>query len=57
MINKSNVESLKAEISAISNMEDAAIIFDLFGNTAYRFEYVDGSLVLPIRVGGGDIIF
>jgi hypothetical protein len=53
MINESNVESLKSEISAISNMKDAAIIFDLFGNTAYRFEHVDGSLVLPIRVGGG----
>jgi hypothetical protein len=53
MINESNVESLKSEISAIANMEDAAIIFDLFGNTAYRFEHVDGSLVLPIRVGGG----
>jgi hypothetical protein len=24
-----------------------------FGNTAYRFEHVDGSLVLPIKVGGG----
>jgi hypothetical protein len=53
MINESNVESLKSELSAISNMEDAAIIFDLFGNTAYRFEHVDGSLVLPIKVGGG----
>jgi hypothetical protein len=34
-------------------MEDAAIIFDLFGNSAYRFRHVDGSLVLPFRVGGG----
>ncbi len=51
--NESNVESLKSELSAISNMEDAAIIFDLFGNTTYRFEHVDGSLVLPIKVGGG----
>jgi hypothetical protein len=53
MITESNVESLKSEISALSTMEDVAIIFDLFGNTAYRFKHVDGSLVLPFRVGGG----
>jgi hypothetical protein len=53
MITESNVESLKSEISALSSMEDVAIIFDLFGNTAYRFRHVDGSLVLPFRVGGG----
>jgi hypothetical protein len=34
-------------------MEDVAIIFDLFGNSAYRFRHVDGSLVLPFRGGGG----
>ncbi len=28
------------------------MIFDLFGNSAYRFQHVDGSLVLPFRVGG-----
>jgi hypothetical protein len=53
MITESSVESLKSEISALSSMEDVAIIFDLFGNTAYRFKHVDGSLVLPFRVGGG----
>jgi hypothetical protein len=52
MITESNVESLKSEISALLSMEDVAIIFDLFGNTAYRFKHVDGSLVLPFRVGG-----
>jgi hypothetical protein len=55
MITDANVESLRNEISAFSNMEDAAIIFDLFGNSSYRFQHVDGTLVLPIRVGGGTI--
>jgi hypothetical protein len=53
MITESNVESLKSELSALSTMEDVAIIFDLFGNTAYGFRHVDGSLVIPFRVGGG----
>jgi hypothetical protein len=53
MITEANVEALRNEISALSNMEDAAIIFDLFGNSSYRFQHVDGTLVLPIRVGGG----
>ncbi len=53
MITEANVEALPNEISALSNMEDAAIIFDLFGNSSYRFQHVDGTLVLLIRVGGG----
>ncbi len=53
MITESNVELLKKELMSLSNLEDAAIIFDLFGNSAYRFRHVDGSLVLPFRVGGG----
>jgi glycerol uptake facilitator-like aquaporin len=52
MITESNIESLKSELSALSTTEDVAIIFDLFGNTAYRFRHVDGSLVLPFCVGG-----
>jgi hypothetical protein len=53
MVTEANVESLKSELVALSSMEDVAIIFDLFGNTSYRFQHVDGSLVLPFRVGGG----
>jgi hypothetical protein len=53
MITESNVELQKKELMSLSNLEDAAIIFDLFGNSAYRFRHVDGSLVLPFRVGGG----
>jgi hypothetical protein len=55
MINESNVESLKSELSAISNMEDAAIIFDLFGNTAYR--NMTTAPWYSLSRWGGDIIF
>jgi hypothetical protein len=34
-------------------MEDAAIISDLFGNSSYRFQHVDSTLVLSVHVGGG----
>jgi hypothetical protein len=53
MITDKNLESLKNELSALSHMEDTAVIFDIFGNSAYKFRHVDGTLVLPFRVGGG----
>jgi hypothetical protein len=53
MITEKNLESLKNELSALSHMEDTAVIFDIFGNSAYKFKHVDGTLVLPFRVGGG----
>jgi hypothetical protein len=34
-------------------LEDTAVIFDIFGNSAFKFKHVDGTLVLPFRVGGG----
>jgi hypothetical protein len=55
MITEKNLESLKNELSALSHMEDTAVIFDIFGNSAYKFKHVDGTLVLPFRVGGGTI--
>ncbi len=53
MITEKNLESLTQELSALSNMEDTAVIFDIFGNSAFKFKHVDGTLVLPFRVGGG----
>ncbi len=53
MITDKNLESLRHELSALSHMEDTAVIFDIFGNSAYKFRHVDGTLVLPFRVGGG----
>jgi hypothetical protein len=53
MITEKNLESLTQELSALSNMEDTAVIFDIFGNSAFKFKHVDGTLILPFRVGGG----
>ncbi len=53
MATESNIESLQKELNAFADSEDTAVIFDLFGNSAYKFRHVDGSLVLPFKVGGG----
>jgi hypothetical protein len=53
MVSEKNVESLRSEIAAVVGMEDTAIIFDLFGNSTYKFKHVDGTLVLPMHMGGG----
>jgi len=53
MVTESNIESLQKELNAFADSEDTAVIFDLFGNSAYKFKHVDGSLVLPFKVGGG----
>ncbi len=52
IITESIIACLKNELSSLSDMEDAAVIFDLFGNFACRFRHVDGSLVLRFCVGG-----
>ena len=53
MVTESNIESLQKELNAFADSEDTAVIFDLFGNSAYKFKHVDGTLVLPFKVGGG----
>jgi hypothetical protein len=57
MVTESNIESLQKELNAFADSEDTAVIFDLFGNSAYKFKHVDGSLVLPFKVGGGVSLF
>jgi hypothetical protein len=52
-VNEKNVDDLGKELAALANLEEAAVIFDLFGNSAFKFRHVDGTLVLPFKVGGG----
>jgi hypothetical protein len=49
---RSNIESLRSELAALADLEDCPVVFDVFGNTAFKFKHVDGSLVLPFRFGG-----
>ena len=53
IITEKNVADLITELTPYASMEDTAVIFDLFGNSVYKFKHVDGSLVLPFRVGKG----
>ena len=55
MATPSNIESLRSELAALEDLENCAVVFDVFGNTAFKFKHVDGSLVLPFRVGGGRV--
>jgi hypothetical protein len=52
MATESNIDALQKELNAFADSEDTAVIFDLFGNSAYKFKHVDGTLVLPFKVGG-----
>ncbi len=52
MATPSNIEALRSELSALADLENCAVVFFVFGNTAFKFKHVDGSLVLPFRVGG-----
>ena len=46
--------SINALISTLPHKLEpgSALIFDLFGNFSYRFEQADGSMALPILLGG-----
>jgi hypothetical protein len=53
MATPANIESLRSELAALADLENCAVVFDVFGNSAFKFKHVDSSLVLPFRVGGG----
>ena len=57
MATPANIESLRSELAALADLENCAVVFDVFGNSAFKFKHVDGSLVLPFRVGGGEFHF
>jgi hypothetical protein len=52
-----NIESLKNELNAFIDTENCAVIFDVFGNSAFKFKHVDGTLVLPFRMAEGGYHF
>ena len=45
------IAQLKTELLSLKDT-DIALVFDLFGNYSYRFIQADGSLALPIMMGG-----
>ena len=47
--------AIKKLVEALKGVEggaDTAVVFDVFGNFCYRFIQADGSLALPVMLGG-----
>ena len=42
----------RSEILKVRDGNDVAVILDLFGNSAYRYEQQDGNLALPCKISG-----
>jgi hypothetical protein len=53
MATEAIIKSLRWEHSALASMDNCTVIFDLYGNSSFKFKHVDGSIVLPFRVGKG----
>ena len=52
MPNDSGIEAIAKFLTETASRPDTAIVFDLFGNFAYRFEQSDGNMALPIWLAG-----
>jgi hypothetical protein len=48
-----NVEEMANKLRQLEIDEGTAVVFDLFGNSAYRYESYDGSILTPVKIGGG----
>jgi len=48
-----NVEAMLEKLAQQGLDGKTAIIFDVFGNSTFRFENYDGSIFMPIKIGGG----
>ena len=47
-----NLEALLKDLQRLQKPAGTALVFDLFGNFVYRFRQIDGSMVLPVNIGG-----
>ena len=47
-----DVNRARSDILKVRDGKDVAVILDLFGNTAYRYEQQDGNLALPCKISG-----
>jgi hypothetical protein len=46
-----NIEKMIKKVSTVEENTSNVFVFDLFGNSAYRFEQFDGTQSLPYKVG------
>ena len=47
------VAEMIEKLATVPTGTDTAIIFDVLGNSTFRYESYDGSVLLPTKVGGG----
>jgi hypothetical protein len=52
LASKENVESLSEKLKKMDCNEQSTLVFDLFGNSSFRFEQFDGSLSMPFKQSG-----
>ncbi len=52
LASKENTESLEKKLKEIECNEQSTLVFDLFGNSSFRFEQFDGSLSMPFKQAG-----
>jgi hypothetical protein len=53
MATPAKVEEMAERLKSLDLDGETAIVFDIFGNTTFRFENYDGSIFMPIKIGGG----
>ena len=49
---ESNIVQLHETITSLGNIKGATVVCDFVSNITYRFEQMDGQLLLPIKLGG-----
>ena len=47
-----DVSKARNEMLKVRDAKDVAVVLDLFGNSAYRYEQQDGNLAMPCKVSG-----
>ncbi len=52
LASKENILSLAEKLKSMECSETATLVFDLFGNSSFRFEQFDGSFSMPFKQGG-----
>jgi len=48
-----NVAEMLEKLSTVTVGNDTAIVLDVFGNSTFRYENYDGSVLMPVKMGGG----
>jgi hypothetical protein len=52
LASKENTETLEKKLKDIVCNEQSTLVFDLYGNSSFRFEQFDGSLSMPYKQAG-----